>query len=166
MVTFISCWWCFGHCWNFNEYSLQTNSTKDKFYEKLLTFGNIWWFVGNKYQQRCQDLWANISIHAKILNVQISVDVRRSLGKYQKICEDNFSNISRRAKICGQISEVLQSSVGKYQMSLIGQFYWERESVDLNFGLLQFFCCSHFLSADLACLYLISEFHGKSLHKF
>ena len=115
----------------------------------------------------CNDLCANISSCAKFCG-QISADVRISadvqisaLGKYQKMFAGLWANISRHVKIYGHrvvqaqnTITTLSSTSDTIWLSLIGQFYWERESVDLNFGLLQFFCCSHFLSADLACLYL------------
>ena len=105
------------------QYSLQTNSIKDKFYWKLVTAKIVWQISedvrrsASKYQQMYEDLWANISRRAKIFG-QISVDVRRSVvGKYQKTCEDLRANIVRCAKICGQISEDVQRSLFKFQQT-------------------------------------------------
>ena len=106
-------------------------------------------------------MWANISRRAKICG-QISADAQRSaLGKYQKTFEDLWANISRHVKISGirvvwaqNTITALCSISDTIWLSLIDQFYWEREGVDLNFALLQLSCCSHFLLADLACLFL------------
>ena len=142
-----------------------------------------------KCQQTCVDLWANISRCAKIIG-QISEDLRISfykyqvcLCKYQKMFEDLWVDISRHVKIYGHrvvwaqnTITTLCSTSDTTWLSLIDQFYWKRESVDLNFALLQLFCCSHLISADLACLYLSflnfkvslckHKLLGETLHKF
>ena len=70
-----------------------------------------------KYQQTCEDMWANISRRANICG-PISVHVQRSFSKYQQKCEDRLANINRRAKIyCGKISADVQRSFGKYHLT-------------------------------------------------
>ena len=114
-----------------------------------------------KYQQTSAGLWANIRSCVNICG-QISEDVGRSVGKYQQTRKDLlWANISRHVKISGHRVVWAQNNIttlcpinDTLWLSLIDQFCWERESEDLNFVLLQLFCCSHFLSADLACLSL------------
>ena len=143
-----------------------------------------------KYKHTCKNLQrANISRCAKIIG-QISEDLRISfykyqvcLCKYQKMFEDLWVDISRHVKIYGHrvvwaqnTITTLCSTSDTTWLSLIDQFYWKRESVDLNFALLQLFCYSHLISADLACLYLSflnfkvslckHKLLGETLHKF
>ena len=74
-----------------------------------------------KYQQICEDLWANIRSWANIrrrgkICGNISADVRKSVGKLQQTCEDLWLNISSCAKLRGQITADAQRfALGKYQ---------------------------------------------------